>query len=147
MIFPSLLGLAERAWAADPQWATEPDTAKSNALYQQAWANFINIMGKRELPRLAYYNGGYDYRIPKPGVILQNGKYLANMQFPGFTIRYTTDDKDPDAKSKVYNDCRYNHRRQCKIRALLILKETKATFQKQLTQSNKRIFFVRYAYC
>jgi len=103
MIFPSLLGLAERAWAPDPDWATEPDTAKSNAEYQQAWANFVNILGKRELPRLTYYSGGYNYRIPKPGVVLQDGKYLANMQFPGFTIRYTTNGKDPDEKSKVYN--------------------------------------------
>jgi hexosaminidase len=104
MMYPSLLGLAERAWAPDPQWATETDAAKSNQLYEQAWANFINIMGKRELPRLTYYNGGYLYRIPSPGVILQNGKYLVNDQFPGFVIRYTTNGKDPDAKSKIYND-------------------------------------------
>jgi len=104
MIFPNLLGLAERSWAADPQWATETDTAKSSADYQQAWVNFVNILGKRELPRLTYYNGGYDYRIPKPGVILQNSKYLVNMQFPGFTIRYTTNGNDPDAKSKVYSE-------------------------------------------
>jgi len=104
MIFPSILGLAERAWAQNPQWATEPDTTKSEAMYQQAWSNFINVLGKNELPRLTYLNGGYSYRIPKPGVILQNGKYLVNMQFPGFVIRYTTDGKDPDAKSKIYND-------------------------------------------
>jgi len=104
MIFPSVLGLAERAWAQDPQWATEPDTAKSSVLYQQAWANFLNVLGKRELPRLTYLNGGYSYRIPKPGVIMRGGEYKANMQFPGFTIRYTTDGKDPDTKSKVYND-------------------------------------------
>ena len=104
MIFPSILGLAERAWAQNPQWATEPDTAKSEVLYQQAWSNFINILGKSELPRLTYLNGGYGYRIPKPGVILQGGKYLVNMQFPGFAIRYTTNGKDPDAKSKLYND-------------------------------------------
>jgi len=104
MIFPSILGLAERAWAQNPQWATEPDTTKSEAMYQQAWSNFINVLGKNELPRLTYLNGGYGYRIPKPGVILQNGKYLVNMQFPGFVIRYTTDGKDPDAKSKIYND-------------------------------------------
>jgi hexosaminidase len=104
MMFPSLLSLAERAWAQDPQWATEPDTAKSNALYQTAWINFLNVMGKRELPRLTYYHNGYGYRIPNPGVILQDGKYVANEQFPGFVIRYTTNGKDPDAKSKIYND-------------------------------------------
>jgi len=104
MMFPSLLSLAERAWAQDPQWATEQDTAKSNALYQTAWINFLNVMGKRELPRLTYYHDGYGYRIPNPGVILQDGKYVANEQFPGFVIRYTTNGKDPDAKSKIYND-------------------------------------------
>jgi hexosaminidase len=104
MIFPSILGLAERAWAQNPQWATEPDTTKSEAMYQQAWSNFVNVLGKNELPRLTYLNGGYGYRIPKPGAILQNGKYLVNMQFPGFVIRYTTNGKDPDAKSKIYND-------------------------------------------
>ncbi|WP_183575816.1 family 20 glycosylhydrolase [Mucilaginibacter sp. X5P1] len=104
MIFPSVLGLAERAWAQDPQWATEPDTAKSSAMYQQAWTNFLNVLGKRELPRLTYLNGGYSYRIPKPGVLMRGGEYKANMQFPGFIIRYTTDGKDPDIKSKVYND-------------------------------------------
>ena len=104
MIFPSILGLAERNWAADPQWATEPDTTKSKALYQQAWSNFVNIMGKRELPRLDYLNGGYAYRIPKPGIVWQSGKYVANIQFPGLIIRYTTDGSIPDAKSKIYND-------------------------------------------
>ncbi len=104
MIFPSVLGLAERAWAQDPQWATEPDTAKSSAMYQQARTNFLNVLGKRELPRLTYLNGGYSYRIPKPGVLMRGGEYKGNMQFPGFIIRYTTDGKDPDIKSKVYND-------------------------------------------
>jgi len=104
MIFPSLLGLAERAWAKDPDWATERDTTKSKQEYEQAWTNFVNILGKRELPRLDYYHGGYNYRIPKPGVINQDGKYVANIQFPGLTIRYTTDGKEPNVKSKLYVD-------------------------------------------
>jgi hexosaminidase len=33
---------------------------------------------------------------------LQNGQYLSNIQFPGMVIRYTTNGKDPDAKSKIY---------------------------------------------
>eukprot|EP01037_Dinobryon_pediforme_P011959 gene11959-12048_t len=104
MLLPRLLGFAERAWAKDPDWATEVNAVKSDSLYQRAWVNFLNVLGKRELPRLSYYGGGYNYRIPKPGVQLQDGKYLVNEQFPGFTIRYTTNGKDPDAKSKIYND-------------------------------------------
>ncbi|MFI5136636.1 MAG: family 20 glycosylhydrolase [Sphingobacteriales bacterium] len=104
MLLPRLLGFAERAWSKDPDWATEPNVVKSDSLYQNAWSNFLNVLGKRELPRLSYYNGGYNYRVPKPGLVLQDGKYAANIQFPGLTIRYTTDGKDPDAKSKIYND-------------------------------------------
>ncbi len=104
MIFPSLLGLAERAWAKDPEWATVRDTTQSKELYQQAWSNFLSVVGKRELVRLDNYHGGYDYRLPKPGVILQDGKYVANIQFPGLTIRYTTDGKEPNAKSKIYKE-------------------------------------------
>lgn len=104
MLLPRLLGFAERAWAQDPEWATTNDTTNSQQLYTQAWSNFLNVLGKRELPRLDHLDGGYGYRIPKPGVIEQNGKLVANEQFPGMTIRYTTNGKDPDAKSPVYND-------------------------------------------
>ncbi|MDP9081360.1 MAG: carbohydate-binding domain-containing protein [Bacteroidota bacterium] len=104
MLLPRLLGFAERAWAQDPAWATEKNAAKSDSLYQKDWVNFLNVLGKREMPRLSYYNGGYNYRVPKPGVVLQDGKYAANIQFPGLTIRYTTDGKDPNEKSKIYND-------------------------------------------
>ncbi|MBB6112841.1 hexosaminidase [Mucilaginibacter lappiensis] len=102
MIFPRLLALAERAWAADPQWATETDPVKAKQEYETAWSGFLNVLGKRELPRLSYYEGGYNYRIPKPGISLQDGKYLSNVDYPGLTIRYTTNGKEPDEKSKVY---------------------------------------------
>jgi hexosaminidase len=66
---------------------------------------------------LDFINGGYGYRIPKPGVILQDGNYLANEQFPGLTIRYTTNGKDPDAKSSVYKDPVTNGNSVIKFRA------------------------------
>jgi hexosaminidase len=117
MMLPRLLGFAERAWAKDPDWAAERDTTKSQMLYQQAWINFLNVLGKRELPRLDYLNGGYGYRIPKPGVILQDGKYLANEQFPGLTIRYTTNGAEPDAKSPIYKDPVTNSNSEIKFKA------------------------------
>jgi len=117
MLLPRLLGFAERAWSQDPDWATEPNTAKSDSLYQIAWVTFLNVIGKRELPRLSYLNGGYNYRIPKPGVVAQNGKYAANIQFPGLIIRYTTDGTDPDANSKIYNDAVTNDGKALKFRA------------------------------
>ncbi|HVW96444.1 MAG TPA: family 20 glycosylhydrolase [Mucilaginibacter sp.] len=117
MMLPRLLGFAERAWSKDPDWATEPNEAKSDSLYQIAWSNFLNVLGKRELPRLSYYNGGYNYRVPKPGVVLQDGKYAANVQFPGLIIRYTTDGSEPTEKSKLYKDAVTNNGNAIKFRA------------------------------
>jgi hexosaminidase len=102
MMLPKLLGLSERAWAKNPDWATERDSARSEQLYKQAWGTFVNVAGKRELVRLDHYNGGYQYRIPTPGLNVSNGTVTANIQLPGFIIRYTANGKEPDGKSKVY---------------------------------------------
>lgn len=102
LLLPKLLGMAERAWAADPAWAKEEDRARSVTLYNQAWSEFANVLGKKELPRLATLNGGYNYRIPTAGAMIRKGKVLANVQLPGMLIRYTTNGKEPTAKSPVY---------------------------------------------
>jgi hexosaminidase len=102
LLLPKLLGLAERSWAPDPQWATEEDVSKSEELYQKAWNDFVNIVGKRELPRLDAYSGGFAYRIPTAGLITENGKVKANVQYPGLIIRYTTDGSEPDQNSLIY---------------------------------------------
>ncbi|MRG47488.1 family 20 glycosylhydrolase [Chitinophaga sp. SYP-B3965] len=96
LLLPKLLGMAERAWAKDPSWT------KSETLYNEAWNVFANVVGKRELPRLAVWNGGYAYRIPTAGAVVEDGKVLANVQLPGLVIRYSTDGKEPTAKSPVY---------------------------------------------
>lgn len=104
LLLPKLLAVAERAWAPDPQWATEPEIAKSEAMYNQAWAAFANKVGKSELPKLDHYAGGFQYRIPTPGIVIENGLVRANMQLPGFTIRYTTDGTEPDVNSRMFTD-------------------------------------------
>ena len=102
MMLPKLLGLAERAWAQDPAWATEKDPAKADAMYAQAWSVFSNVMGKREMPRLDYYNGGFNWRIPTAGTSVDNGVVAANVQMPGLQIRYTTNGEEPTLKSPLY---------------------------------------------
>lgn len=102
MLLPKLLALAERAWAKDPAWAAENDTTKALSLYKSDWSRFVNVAGKQELPRLDYYAGGFHYRIPTPGAIISNGKVVANSQFPGLAIRYTTDGKEPTSTSLLY---------------------------------------------
>lgn len=97
MVLPKLMGMAERAWAPDPAWTSDLN------LYNEAWNKFANVVGQRELPRLASLNGGYNYRIPTAGVKNDNGKVLANVQLPGLIVRYTTDGKEPSAKSPIYS--------------------------------------------
>ena len=102
LLLPKLLGLAERAWSKDPDWATEKNNDKSRQMYDEAWSVFTNILGKRELPRLDYFQKGYNYRIPTPGAIVQNDTVFSNFQFPGFVLRYTTDGTEPDLNSNIY---------------------------------------------
>lgn len=103
-MFPKLLAVAERAWAKDPTWATEKDEARSSQLYDEAWSVFMNTVGKRELPRLDTFAGGYQYRVPSVGAKIINGKVAANVQIPGLTIRYTTDGTEPTLNSTVYTE-------------------------------------------
>ncbi len=99
---PKMPGLAERAWAPQPDWATLTDPVRWRAARANAWNEFANRLGQRELPRLDYLNGGYAYRLPPPGVRVSEGVLHANVAFPGLTIRYTTDGSLPDMQSAVY---------------------------------------------
>ncbi len=103
LLVPRLLALSERGWAKDPSWATENDPAKSQQLYRKAWSVFATSLGKKELPRLSFYHGGYNYRIPSVGVLKKDNKISANVQLPGLEIRYTTDGSEPTIVSKLYN--------------------------------------------
>ncbi|MDJ1506045.1 family 20 glycosylhydrolase [Xanthocytophaga agilis] len=103
MLLPKMFGLAERAWSKEPEWAKENDAAKSERLYQTAWSEFINVVAKRELPRLDQYAGGFQYRVPTPGAVINQGQVEANVQFPEFSIHYTTDGSEPTLNSPVYS--------------------------------------------
>lgn len=103
MLLPKLLGLAERAWAADPEWAATTDSVKSSQLYNELWSRFVNVLSKRELPRLDDYAGGFNYRIPEPGAIWQNNAIVVNSQLPGFKVRYTVTSTTPNVHSAIYS--------------------------------------------
>ena len=102
MAFPKLLALAERAWAHQPAWARIDDPARRDSALAVDWNRFANAIGQRELVRLDHLAGGVGYRIPPPGAVIRNGRFEANTAFPGLTIRYTTDGREPDSKSTVY---------------------------------------------
>src|SRR6266704_2162842 len=101
MMLPKLFGLAERAWAPDPDWARERDPAKSESLYREAWSRFVNVLGQRELPRLDREVAGVNYRIPTPGLRAQGGVVSCSLELPGFTLRYATDGSEPTVRSAL----------------------------------------------
>ena len=69
---------------------------------EKSWNLFANVLGQKEIPRLEYLFGGFNYRLPKVGAIVSDGKLHANVENPGLTIRFTEDGSDPDVNSKVY---------------------------------------------
>ena len=98
MMLPKVIGMAERAWASSPKWAIDND----EKAYQKAWSIFANQLGKRELRRLDSFAGGFAYRIPTVGAMVEAHQVKANVQLPGLTIRYTTGGTEPTSNSTVY---------------------------------------------
>ncbi|GAB3936732.1 family 20 glycosylhydrolase [Larkinella terrae] len=99
---PKLLGFAESAWAAERPWETIENREAREKSMQTGWNVFANTLAQKELPRLAVLNNGYNYRLPLPGAVLQNGELKANIEYPGLSIRYTTDGSEPTAQSTLY---------------------------------------------
>lgn len=104
MLLPRFFALAERAWAGGLIGGDRGDVRQTSALLQQEWSHFANVLGRRELTRLDYYHGGYHYRIPAPGLMVDRDVVKANIQFPGLTLRYTTDGREPTVKSPIYTE-------------------------------------------
>jgi hexosaminidase len=104
MLLPKLFGLAERAWAPDPDWARERDPARFDSLYREAWSRFVNVLGQRELPRLDRELPGVNYRVPTPGLKVAGGMVRCSVELPGFTLRYTTDGSEPTVRSPLVRD-------------------------------------------
>ncbi|HXF94980.1 MAG TPA: family 20 glycosylhydrolase, partial [Gemmatimonadales bacterium] len=102
MAFPRLLALAERAWAPEPAWSRLQDRAARERALLEAWNEFANRLGRRELPRLDHWQGGIGYRLPPPGAVVEGGVLRANVEYPGLAIHYTTDGRVPTPQSPRY---------------------------------------------
>ncbi len=100
--FPKLLGLAERAWAPQPEWARIDDKSERKRAQAAAWNEFANRLGQRELPRLDVFLGGFAYRLAPPGAVVEEGLLRANVAFPGLAIRYTMGGGPPQPSWDLY---------------------------------------------
>lgn len=103
MLMPRMLAVAERAWAADPDWTSEADAGRASRSHAFAWSRFVAQLGFDVLPRLDAEWPQLHYRLPPPGVKLIGESVFANMQIPGFTLRYTLDGSDPTVSSPEVN--------------------------------------------
>ncbi|MEM1122708.1 MAG: family 20 glycosylhydrolase, partial [Bacteroidota bacterium] len=100
--FPKLLGLAERAWAQQPSWATDLNETNRFTSLEKDWNQFTNTIGQKEMTRMDYLSGGIGYYIPPAGAKIEDGQLYANTAFPGLTIRYTLDGSEPTTQSLEY---------------------------------------------
>ena len=101
-IFPKLLALSERAWAADPPWANYTKRSERLAGLDQAWNVFANTLAQKDLPRLDRLWDSVNYRLPPPGILLENGQLKANSALPGLDIFYTLDGTEPTPNTQKY---------------------------------------------
>ena len=100
-LLPKMYGLAERAWAK-ADWENDYNKERRLKSIDKDWNVFANTLGQKELKRIDKVAGGYNYRIPMPGAIIEDGMLKANIAFPGFDIRYTIDGSEPTTESTLY---------------------------------------------
>jgi len=103
-ILPKLTAFAETAWGKERPWENENNAVKRQQLMEEGWNEFANRLGKTELPRLSRLFGGFNYRVPPPGGIVEEGMLKANVEYPGLNIRYTTDGSEPTAQSLLWKE-------------------------------------------
>lgn len=101
-LLPKLISFSERAWAAEPAWEEMPESKRKELFMNEQWNSFINAVSQRELPRLSKLFGGFNYRVPPPGAVIEDGMLKVNCQYPGIKIYYTTDGSVPNENSMEY---------------------------------------------
>lgn len=94
LVVPKIFGLVERGWNSTPDWAGNDEAmAQSRAKYNMNIATW-------ELPML--HKRGYNFHVAQPGIIVKDGKLLANAQYPQAQIRYTLDGSEPTLSSPLW---------------------------------------------
>jgi hexosaminidase len=93
---PKMLGLSERGWNAIPEFVK--NGAEQD--FEGCMRAYNLKIGRSELPVLK--RRGFAFRLGQPGIVVKDGKLLANSQYCGEVIRYTLDGSEPDATSPVW---------------------------------------------
>ena len=99
LLFPKLMGLAERGWNAHPIWEFLSGTEEQQ-VFNQALALYYEKISKAEMPY--WVKNGINFRLPQPGLLMKDGNLYANVAIEGAEIRYTTDGTEPTAQSTLW---------------------------------------------
>jgi len=102
-LLPRLIAFAERCWSKETVWETLPDKEARKELADKSWQQFEYTLYNAELPKLTYWNDGYNYRIPPLGARIKNDSVKANTLCSGLVIHYTTDGTDPILNFSAYS--------------------------------------------
>ncbi len=103
-MLPKMIGFAESAWTRERSFESIENRTAREAEAERKWNVFANTLAQKELPRLASLHGGYNYRLPLPGAIVEDNILKANVAFPGLTIKYTTNGEEPTMHSATYSE-------------------------------------------
>lgn len=96
LLIPKIFGLVERGWNSTPQWQGDDEAMA------QAMAQYNLDIATWELPMLS--SRGYNFHMAQPGIIVKDGKLLANSQYPKAQVRYTLDGSEPTSSSPLWTE-------------------------------------------
>ena len=99
LLFPKIMGLAERGWNAYPAWEGLQGAQEQRA-FDKALALYYEKISEIEMPYWA--KNGINFRLPHPGLLVKDGKLYANAAIQDAGIRYTTDGSEPTMQSALW---------------------------------------------
>ena len=99
LLFPKIMGLAERGWNAYPAWEKLRGAQKQQA-FDKALALYYEKISDMEMPYWA--KNGINFRLPHPGLLVKDGTLYANTAIRGAEIRYTMDGSEPTVNSALW---------------------------------------------
>lgn len=100
-LFPKLLGLAERGWNPHTSWEALQGAAEQKA-FDEALAGYYAKISFKEMPWWSAC--GVNFRLPHPGLKVEDGMLWANSSIRGAEVRYTLDGSEPTAQSPLWTE-------------------------------------------
>ncbi len=62
----------------------------------------LNSIYTTQLKKINILDKSVNFRVPKPGIIIENDSIKMNAQFSNMEIRFTIDDSEPTINSTIY---------------------------------------------